>query len=510
MNLLKAARGAVIEELAVDWGVDTNTKEVEEDFEMVEEPKEKASAQIPSVPAPPISLFDDTASTSTSELGPQKAIVNLDPPPAIQQAPKSDKLPIPLYPGFRCSIFAIIRQPSNAGPHSPHVKITGRVLGREVAFQLPVTPISIASETTKDAVEGGRLLHTLAAKALIQQWEDLPSTPETKAQIERLGKRFTLASSMTSFLAIDEDTKSELHSSPAQQEVHDQEKMREGRSVLSAVSRLPPSAPLTTPFPSTASYYTVNALQIPSSGMNTGGNTMSPTILATAGQGSARFITPRSPPSSSRQQQMQAQLTDTAALMQQNIGAIVDRGERLDSLQDRSASLSASAASFRKKSVTRDLFKSGPPGNGGLQVLKNVFDRSNSQSNAASGGIDRRDASSVGPITIESLARAQSFDGSFPSTEQFLKSLKGGQAVPAQPTELANLGGDQNVKASIWATILTLACLQKSFSNDKDAWEMLAEKARDYIEGALGDLGVDAGSVPKMITDLTAAALALF
>jgi hypothetical protein len=500
MNLLKAARGAVIDELAVDWGVDASTKEVEEDFEMVDEPKEKASAQIPSAPAPPISLFDDTASTSISELGPQKAIVNLDSPPAIQQAPKSDKLPIPLYPGFRCSIFAIIRQPSNTGPHSPHVKITGKVLGREVEFQLPVTPISIASETTKDAVEGGRLLHTLAAKALIQQWEDLPSTPETKAQIERLGKRFTLASSMTSFLAIDEDTKNELHSSPAQQDINHREEVfdrRDVRGVLPVRSLRRSAA--AAPSPSSVSYSKLDALQ---TGMMTLDSMSSSIPAATARQGGALF---GGPP---RQQQIQSQLTDTAALMRQNIGAVMDCGERLDRLQDRSPSLSRSAIStFRNKSTVPEPFRSGPPGNGGIKALKKVFNRSRTESDE---GIERKDASSVGPITIESLARAQSFDGSFPSTVQFLKFLKGGQAVPAQPIELASLDGDQNVKASIWATILTLACLQKSFSNDKDAWEMLAEKARDYIEGALGDLGVDTGSVPRIITDLTAAALASF
>jgi len=276
---------------------------------------------------------------------------------------------------------------------------------------------------------------------------------------------------------------------------------------------LPPVAAAPPPPPQAAFDSTLQSLQMPGSGMNMygGAYSMSPSIPTTR---SSRALFGSSAlqgiPSPSRQQLLQTQVADTAAEMRQNISAIVERGERLDSLQAKTASLSSSAASFRKKSAALDYSESGPPGSGGMKVLKKVFSRSSPQSNVTSGGMERKDDGSVGPITIESLARAQNFDGSFPSSVQFLESLKGGQAVPTQPTELANLGGDQNVKASIWATILTLACLQKSFSNDKDAWEMLAEKARDYIEGALGDLGVDAGSVPKMITDLTAAALASF
>lgn len=214
MGLLKAARGGVIDDLKVDWGTGEEVQvpiELDDDFEMVSESSEVAK-ETKKVDEAPLSLFGETSAEDKTDLGPQKAIVNLPPPPTIQQAPRSDKLPIPLYPGFRCSIFAIIKQTDNPGSHSPTIRITGKVLGREVVLQIPVEPISIA--TSSDAVEGGRLLHTLAAKALIQVFEDLPTSPEVKAEIERLGKRYTLASSVTSFLAIDEEQNQEILTNP--------------------------------------------------------------------------------------------------------------------------------------------------------------------------------------------------------------------------------------------------------------------------------------------------------
>ncbi|PVF91424.1 hypothetical protein CPB86DRAFT_809498 [Serendipita vermifera] len=203
MGLLRAARGGIIENLAVEWSSGANEKEgmeVDDEFEVVSKPGAPQTA----AKLPPLNLFDDQSTNDAPELGPNKAVVNLPPPPIIQQAPKSDKLPIPLYPGFRCSIFAIIKQGSNPGPHSPHIKLTGNVLGRDVTLQVPVSSVNIGSPLAKD-VEVNKMLHTLAAKALIQEFEDMAATPETKAQIERLGKRYSLASSVTSFLAIDEE-----------------------------------------------------------------------------------------------------------------------------------------------------------------------------------------------------------------------------------------------------------------------------------------------------------------
>jgi hypothetical protein len=205
MGLLRAARGGVIEDLAIEWGTgvdDTENMEMDSEFEVVEKPN------VAPVNPTPISLFDTSAKESTPVLGPNAAMLNLPPPPVIQQAPKSDKLPIPLYPGFRCSIFAIVKQGAKLKPPSSQISITGKVFGRDVTLQIPVNPVDANANIMQEAGVN-KLLHTLAAKALIQLFEDTPSTPETRAQIERLGKRYSLTSSVTSFLAIDEESQTE-------------------------------------------------------------------------------------------------------------------------------------------------------------------------------------------------------------------------------------------------------------------------------------------------------------
>ncbi|KAG8807767.1 hypothetical protein FRC17_004274, partial [Serendipita sp. 399] len=143
MGLLKAARGGVIDDLAVDWGVDEEGEDNDEDeFEVVRSAVQSQSQPLP--PPAPLNLFDESHVEVPVQLGAKESIVLLDPPPRVQQAPKSEKLPIPLYPGFRCSIFAIVRRRSTAHPGSyrSHVNITGKVMGREVVLQIPVTPVS--------------------------------------------------------------------------------------------------------------------------------------------------------------------------------------------------------------------------------------------------------------------------------------------------------------------------------------------------------------------------------
>ncbi|CAG8778106.1 10966_t:CDS:2, partial [Acaulospora colombiana] len=148
MALLRAARGAVVEDLTVDWGSgakDDEPLDIEDDFELVSLP---GDTPVDVKLSHPISLYDERSNQNSPELGPQKMTVHLPPSPMIQQAPKSDKLPIPLYPGFRCNIFAIARKGENPGPHSPYIEVKGNVLGKTVSLQIPVEPIHDHPATT--------------------------------------------------------------------------------------------------------------------------------------------------------------------------------------------------------------------------------------------------------------------------------------------------------------------------------------------------------------------------
>ncbi|PVF97081.1 hypothetical protein CPB86DRAFT_735500 [Serendipita vermifera] len=465
MELLRAARGGVIEDLVIEWGTSTNENDnidTDENFEVVSNPRATQAA----TKLPPLSLFDDQTTGEAPELGPQKVIVNLPPPPVIQQAPKSDKLPIPLYPGFRCSIFAIIKQGTNPGPYSPQIKITGNVLGRDVTLQIPVNPVR-GNNTIIQDTGTSKLLHTLAAKALIQVFEDMKSTPETKAQIERLGKRYSLATSVTSFLAIDEETHAEREAAVKQEVLQGSRNPflppSRGRPVPIKMPPIPP-APAGM-IPSKNPYDAWRRLSAPGS---------------TQSQGSGENL--------------------------ESISSTDERYALVSALFQRKAQLSARP--------TPDL---GPPVGYARGRTQEEEDWDEVDSDDDSSDDDRvrsarqpakcveAKAGSAASLSIEALARAQEFDGSFPSTPQHIQMVTSGDN-PSLPSALADLGNDEAIKKMIWVTLLTIACMERRFAGERVVWEFLADKAKDYVLDMLQTLCQDTRRVESLMRELTAAA----
>ncbi len=111
-------------------------------------------------------------------------------------------------------------------------------------------------------------------------------------------------------------------------------------------------------------------------------------------------------------------------------------------------------------------------------------------------------ASYGGTLTVESIARAQQFDGSFPVSSDFIRLLTGAPSTPALPGELVALSGSEQVKQIIWVTVLVLAALAKKFAKDKDSWEMLAEKSSEFVETSLVSMGVDGGNAVTVTNQL--------
>ncbi|KZV99951.1 hypothetical protein EXIGLDRAFT_188399 [Exidia glandulosa HHB12029] len=203
VGLVKAARSALVQDVSVDWGVPA---EFADDFEVVDSPS-VPTADAPPAAIAPVSLFDPGAKALPEELGPRDEQVSLPPFPRLQQAPMhADALP-PLYPGFRCNVFALIRQPRDA-PLPQRVAIRGMLLGSPAVLEVPV----VAASTLDWGDTGAKapFVHVLAARALVQDIEDLtastgaPPSGFAKAKIARLGTTYGIATSQTSFVAIDE------------------------------------------------------------------------------------------------------------------------------------------------------------------------------------------------------------------------------------------------------------------------------------------------------------------
>src|SRR5215472_13866761 len=81
VGLLRAARGDIVDDISIDWGVgEDDPPEVDDkDFEMVPAPEYSPT---PEKSVAPISLFDEshTVSTEKVDLGPQSVSVTLPPP----------------------------------------------------------------------------------------------------------------------------------------------------------------------------------------------------------------------------------------------------------------------------------------------------------------------------------------------------------------------------------------------------------------------------------------------
>ncbi|KAG8822813.1 hypothetical protein FRC17_009457 [Serendipita sp. 399] len=594
MGLLKAARGGVIEDLAVEWGNPEETKEEEDDFEMVPSPSNpEAVVTLPAPQSQPaLSLFDESHVDTPAEVGAQKAIVLLGPPPKIQQAPKSDKLPIPLYPGFRCSIFAIVKRSSNPGPHSANVKITGKVMGRDVVLQIPVSPASVHSGVVEGKVEGGRLLHTLAAKALIQSFEDLPKTPENRAQIERLGKRYSLASSVTSFVAIDNETNDEVKKEEHTTMESDNDFMKED-GLLSLFSRkkrkvkkpaIPSASAVTTGYHASAmdSDCGLSAISLPappaplrhqhapiSMPLSVHDEEDLASELAELDSDQLSFSHHQTSlpmdqstddeeladlqrqialdalnadiaelsayadnisASISQQGQQLTQLSATTEASEAKLSRPSAKMARLDPVTKAASTKKTGLMSYvfrsrssitpmvaaPKPSIHKSIASSEPlyagPGSFGQPVMPQAIPTIGTVHNL--GGTTSLSPPSVQQsLSVESIARTQKFNGSFPFNDAHIRFIVGADRLSQArelPPILKQIGGVDETKMAVWITVLTYVCLHTKFEGEKDSWEMLVEKAKEYVEKELMGLGLEDSLVEKTLGELESAASTLF
>ncbi|KAJ7088545.1 von Willebrand factor type A domain-containing protein, partial [Mycena crocata] len=208
-RMLKAARTPPISNISVDWG-SRSTKEKEKQvasqpddgFELVEKIQEKKKT---------LNIFDDSED-STMDIDnappPPPPQVVLPPPPVIQQAPYVVRN---LFPNIRLNIYAILQ--GKAVPKT--VTIRGSTAdGAEIEL-----PISVTLSHLQNAPGAPPAIHALSARKLIQDLEDgqhalaktLANPDDTdllartvKASIIRFGKTYSISSSHTSFVAVDE------------------------------------------------------------------------------------------------------------------------------------------------------------------------------------------------------------------------------------------------------------------------------------------------------------------
>ncbi|KAF7345069.1 hypothetical protein MVEN_01670200 [Mycena venus] len=211
-RMLKAAKTPPISNISVDWGRSaakvSNEKAATppdyDDFEIVEGASEKPKKKT-------LNIFDETVDdpmdVDSTPAPPPPPVVLAGFPPA-QQAPFKIQN---LFPNIRLNAYAILQ-----GKSIPKtIAIRGSTVdGAEIELPIPVTISHL--QNTPDAPPA---VHALAARKVIQDLEDgqhaLKATlanPDdadllartVKASIVRLGKTYSIASTHTSFVAVDE------------------------------------------------------------------------------------------------------------------------------------------------------------------------------------------------------------------------------------------------------------------------------------------------------------------
>jgi hypothetical protein len=214
MSLIRASAGPPIENLRIDWGLHHEDVSANMDANVVETASHPnpSPTLIPSSNASstPLSMFDE-GYDFTQDMKDGKDRKDFGPgrthTPRLQQYPPA-VLMSPLVPGSRVSYFAIVtHSPGSTAltvERSRVVKLNATVQGQPLVLECPVSPITPVTSGTDMST---RLLHLIAARHLIQGHEDAHLTGITevgKQEVLRLGLEYGLASSQTSFIAIDE------------------------------------------------------------------------------------------------------------------------------------------------------------------------------------------------------------------------------------------------------------------------------------------------------------------
>ncbi|KAF7320956.1 hypothetical protein HMN09_00182300 [Mycena chlorophos] len=203
-RMLKAARMPLISDVKVDWGVTSASASVDEDegFEIVEKEVEEPAKNSE---VAPLNIFDE----SVDPMHVDQQVVPLAPPVEIPPVPHIQQSPFKIHtisPGVRLNIYAIIQD--KFVPDM--VTLTGTTAaGAEIRLPIKVTLSNLPNEPDAPPV-----VHALAARNIIQDLEDgkhaIQISDEDLRQrtvnacIVRLGKTYSIASSQTSFVAVDE------------------------------------------------------------------------------------------------------------------------------------------------------------------------------------------------------------------------------------------------------------------------------------------------------------------
>ncbi|KAK7055094.1 von Willebrand factor type A domain-containing protein [Favolaschia claudopus] len=471
-RMLKAARTPPISDISVDWGrkESKTTKETgavdDDDFEIVEDaPSSEKPAEKKT-----LNIFDESV-TDSMDVGqkpaPPAAPVVLPDFAEVQQAPYKIQN---LFPNIRLNIYAILQ-----GKTIPQTVTIRGTTADGASIELPV-PVTLSHlQNTPDAPPA---LHALAARKIIQDLEDgkhalkeslaKPDDSDllkrtVKASIVRLGTTYSIVSTHTSFVAIDE-TKPDK---PPVQAVYITGVPVGGggaRHRLQPAMRFAASAG-GPPRPMVA--MRAKALV---NGMNSG----------PGGGGFSGGPTPGAAPPPLGPRGGVTGMRGGAGPFRMAAPAAQQQSAPMPSM---AAAPAPTVSSFGARE--RDRERAAPMGYSSSPAPQMQMAQ-RSLSAAAQPPPPLAQTPSADPL--EALARLQSFNGCF--SLQVLTVVKLKSDIQAVRDVFP-----QGVSDEVLATVLAMAFLSTKLGKgvERDSWEGIYEKAQQYVEGELAKMGVGEG-----------------
>ncbi|KAJ7260923.1 hypothetical protein B0H12DRAFT_1231661 [Mycena haematopus] len=475
-RMLRAAKTPPIAELSIDWGHSVAAKESNEkvptspacdDFEIVEEVSEKTKKTL--------NIFDegikDPLESNTTPPPPPPEVV-LPPVSPVQQTPFHIQN---LFPNIRLSAYAILQ-----GKTIPkNVILRGSIAdGAEIELRIPVVLSQL--EDAPDLEDGKHAL----AKTLTNPDDKYLLARTVKASVVRLGKTYSIASSRTSFVAVDD-------SQPQLRVQYAPCRLEMGLQAQAHLMSSPTRAPIDLSGSSTGGSFGFGSLGLGSAVFGLMSGTMSavgksvwsgaaapsPGSPINAGNNNPR-VTSRARRRSRRppgRGSAEAEV-DNALIYD----AAVDLGIDCRALDDTLRSAQGAAISELRSQAQAETMS--PRGGNPLRAAL--------VSNPYPGGTSVDLLSAPAPVVVssdplESLARIQFFDGGF--SLEVLSVIKLTTDIEAVRSGLPAGATDEIV-----ATVLAMAFLSTKLgaTMERDPWEPIYEKAQQYVAVALQKIGV--------------------
>ncbi|KAJ6476339.1 von Willebrand factor type A domain-containing protein [Mycena sanguinolenta] len=515
-RMLKAAKMPPISNISVDWG-QPPSKEKEasppdyDDFEIVEAITEKRKEPEKKT----LNIFDESSDDPIqidSTPAPPPPPVVLPDFPAVQQAPFAIQN---LFPSIRLNVYAILQ-----GKTIPKTVIIRGTTAGGASIELPI-PVALSHlQNTPGAPPA---MHALAARKIIQDLEDgkhaltatLANPDDTdllkrtvKASIVRLGKTYSVASTHTSFVAVDETKRDPVPSAGVAYVVQKPAPASGMKSISKTISRAPCYAPVRM-----AASVSPSADRLRGSLGGTRRKSSSPSLSSSAsvapssGMAQAELHSIRSgaPASTSS-----ASVAPASPCIKDDVQSETLSPEMEGEMESAERHKGSERRAMPKSSATWSRLTTGTTGMDTLRGVALGSDPISSQSGGARArgapppsfpdpfappSAKRRSNPRAPPSIpqprasmdpLEALARLQSFDGCFSLGVLSVIALKSNVGIEAVRAVFP-AGASDGVIASVLAMVFLANKLGAGV--ERDSWEGMYEKARRYVEAALQKMG---------------------